>query len=119
MCCMTQKGRLNWQQLPARPPACLDCVETFSRLKQVGNGKHFGAAALPLPTQLPPSAEHATTVRHTDSVLCPGQQRLLLFVYVCVLINCESKIDVAFFLFIVDCVRATVRVYVYVVLVCV
>lgn len=75
---MTQKGRLNWQQLPAR----LDCVETFSRLNQVGNGKHFGAAALPLPEQLPPSAEHATTVRHTDSVQCPGQ-RLLVFVFVC------------------------------------
>lgn len=31
-------------------------------------------------------------------------------VCVCVLINCESKIDVAFFLFIVVCERATVRV---------
>lgn len=100
-------------------PARLDCVETFSRLKQVGNGKHFGAAALPLPTQLPPSAEHATTVRHTDSVLCPGQQRLLVFVCVCVFwLTVNPKLMLLSFCSLLF-VYVRLYVWVYVALVCV
>lgn len=45
----------------------------------------------------------------TQTVSCVLDKDYLCFC-VCVLINCESKIDVAFFLFIVVCERATVRV---------